>query len=344
MNQTQVIVVAACPACGSTRFAALPTPGRWVGRDTFAPLRGRVGLARCRSCGLRLVSPRPDSDALAAFYSGTAHDYHDSDSSLSAGARGELLLARIEQTLPSDVPRTLLDYGCGGGGFLRQAAARGWTVQGFEPAARGLEACRRGGLDVVDSLEGIPAGSVGVVTLHHVFEHLEDPAAVLDAIRRLLAPGGLLFLEVPNVGSLRARLSFDVLSRRIRVDERYRAFPIHLNYFQPRTLKRLLERAGWVIVRRFTLGLGIEELFYRDDDGSSAEATTNVLVGVAEPSRPRRRGGLASRAIRGAVKGLILGTGLGENLCVLARPAVPVRHAGTKAETTPAKHPAPALT
>src|SRR5215217_5636909 len=116
MSEPRVTTLQSCPACGAARFAALPQPGRWVGADVFAPLRGRIGLVRCRTCGLRFVNPRPDSAALTAFYSGPAYACHDADGSASASEKSDLLLDRIEETLPAGVPRSLLDFGCGGGG------------------------------------------------------------------------------------------------------------------------------------------------------------------------------------------------------------------------------------
>jgi 2-polyprenyl-3-methyl-5-hydroxy-6-metoxy-1,4-benzoquinol methylase len=101
----------------------------------------------------------------------------------------------------------LLDYGAGGGSFLLDARSRGWDVRGFEPGRRGVQTCCGAGLDVTDDLSELPSGAFGVVTMHHVLEHIADPAVALRDVRRLLAPGGRLFVEVPNARSLRARLS-----------------------------------------------------------------------------------------------------------------------------------------
>jgi hypothetical protein len=133
----------------------------------------------------------------------------------------------------------------------------------------------------------------------------------------------MVFIEVPNVGSLRARLSCPILSRRFGVDERHRAFPIHLSYFSPRTLGVLLRRAGWEVERRFTLGLGVEELFCRAEKAAPATPRPVPADAPRPTSAPARRSGGRLRVLKGAVKAMILGTGLGENLCVLARPVSP---------------------
>ena len=292
--------------CGQASFAPLPEPGHWIGSDTFAPLRGKLALVRCRSCGLRLINPRPNSAALEAFYSGDTYSCHQTEGSASGGAKAEFLLDRIDRVCDHS-SRTLLDFGCGGGAFLKHAAARGWEARGFEPGRRGREECLRIGLNVTNRLDELPRGHFGIVTLHHVFEHLEDHFAALRDIRQLLAPRGMLFIEVPNVRSLRARLSMPVFSRRLGFDERHRAFPIHLAYFSSSTLTRLLRRAGWRIEELFTIGIGLEELCARS-------APPGKSSGAA--SQPRRR----TQFLRSAIKAAIYGARLGENLCLFATP------------------------
>jgi len=111
---------------------------------------------------------------LSAFYSGDTYSGHEATGSASAGAKADFVLGRIAKYLPLDAPRTLLDYGAGGGGFLSHARNRSWKLRGCEPGKRGLEACRRAGLDVTDNLEELPPA-----------EFVEDvPAAVVGQRRR----------------------------------------------------------------------------------------------------------------------------------------------------------------
>jgi 2-polyprenyl-3-methyl-5-hydroxy-6-metoxy-1,4-benzoquinol methylase len=141
-----------------------------------------------------------------------------------AGTRTEasFLLDRIERALP--VPGRLLDFCAGGGWLLQSARERGWQVVGYDVGSRSLAACRARGLEVTDRLETLPRGAFDAIVLHHVLEHLSEPAQMLLELCRLLSARGKLFIEVPNVQSLRARLSLPVLSRYASIDERYRAF------------------------------------------------------------------------------------------------------------------------
>lgn len=305
-----VDTLSSCPECDGSRLRSLPTPGHWIGGEVFSGLQGKLGLMQCRSCGLVFTNPRPSEQHLGAFYAGNTYVCHETAGSASAGAKANVLLERIERHLPAGAPRTVLDYGAGGGGFLLHARSRGWAAQGFEPGRRGLEACRASGLDVTADCDELASGAFGLVTLHHVFEHLANPAQTLRDMKRLLAPEGRLFIEVPNAGSLRARCAWPLLSRRHGVDERYRAFPIHLMYYTAGTLRNVLESGGWQVEAIFTLGLGMDE--FKARNGSSSERATQPRPVVSVKAGSKRR-------MRHALRDAFLALGLGENLAVIAR-------------------------
>ncbi len=327
VDSTQLL--SACPLCAGRAFSPLPTPGGWIGPEVFGPLEGRIGLMRCRGCRLVFVNPRPSREQLCAFYDSVdASPSRAAAFSGSAGARADFLngkleqpltpagalhlLDRIERSLPKTAPRTLLECGAGAGAFLLHARARGWQVRGLEPGRRAAAICRAAGLDIADWLEELPSGAFGLVVVKRVFGQLTDPAGMMAEARRLLAPDGRLFIEVMNVGSLRARLSLTALSRHLNVDQRYRAFPTQLAYYDPRTLRSLLAKERWTLDDTFTIGLGLDELVVRPATLRDPAAHPGaVSLGVATKP-PRRRW-------RHALRDAFLDLGLGENLGVIAR-------------------------
>ncbi len=310
-STSPIDTLSACPVCDGTDLRPLQRPGHWIGGEAFAALRGDIGLARCGDCGLTFTNPRPSEAELRNYYAGNTYICHETAGSASAGTKARYVLDRIERHLPPHAPRTLLDYGAGGGGFLLFARNRGWECQGFEPGRRGLDTCRGLGLDVTDDLDEIPSGQYGLITLHHVLEHIATPVDALRDLKRFAAPGGRLFVEVPNAGSLRARLAAPVLSRRFGVDERYRAFPIHLMYYTESTLRAVLRQSGWEVDAMFTMGLGMDEFFARSSEGQRSDREP-----VRADSNPT-----AKRRLRHIVRDAFLGRGLGENLAAICHPA-----------------------
>lgn len=139
----------------------------------------------------------------------------------------------------------ILDVGCGRGLFLHVMRRAGWSVAGVESSQETAgEASAAYGVEVV---AGDPPewpflpGSFDVVTLNHVLEHLPDPADWIRACRRLLSPGGLLVVSVPNLGSLQA-----IVGNR---DWFHLDVPRHLHHFTRRGLHALLEREGFRVLR-----------------------------------------------------------------------------------------------
>lgn len=239
-----------CALCGATDAAPFLRPARSPGP-----------VVRCRRCGMIYVSPRLDERAIIDADRPLADLERLRRSSDPADLAGcwelDLLaaetpalraarrvnhraaLAWIAQHRPP--PGRLLDFGCGWGFFLEDARQAGWEVQGLEPLpGHGVHARGVLGLDVVtDTLrpDSFPPASFDVVTAFQVFEHLPDPTAELVKLRRLLRPGGLVVIEVPNIATPLVRL----------LGDRHRHFvEDHLWFFSPRSLARLLEQGGFV--------------------------------------------------------------------------------------------------
>lgn len=120
---------------------------------------------------------------------------------------------RLERHLPEG--GVAVDLGCGSGTTVRRMARRARTAVGvdIDPAGfprypeleivprdvAGLQE-RTGGFLVQTPLDDVPlpSGSVDFVTSRWVFEHLQDPASAVREIRRLLKPGGIALIIVPN--------------------------------------------------------------------------------------------------------------------------------------------------
>jgi SAM-dependent methyltransferase len=312
-----------CPVCAGASLTSLPTPGRWIGREVFSDLAGILGLVKCRSCSLVFVNPRPSAGRLARFYAGEVYDCHEPSQSTTTDAKADYILGKMALHLPYDAPRRLLDYGAGGGGFMLQARERGWRVHGFEPGRRGLEFCAKERLHVTSDPEGIPPGKFGLVTLNHVLEHLEHPVEVLRGLLRVLNPAGRIYIEVPNARSLRALLAQPLLTRRFGIDERYRAFPIHLMYYSDQTLRRVVTAAGWKVEASFTLGLGLDEFFLDARAGASSDRACRAADAPCAQGHPRASLPAGCKRVWHLLRDAFLGLGAGENLAVIARPRCP---------------------
>jgi 2-polyprenyl-3-methyl-5-hydroxy-6-metoxy-1,4-benzoquinol methylase len=97
----------------------------------------------------------------------------------------------------------VLDVGAGGGEFVFRLRRLNVDAQGIEPnegygtyAKEKLELPIRIGFVQQFELED---DSFDFITLHHVFEHLDDPAKTLLKLRKALKAKGFLVIDVPNI-------------------------------------------------------------------------------------------------------------------------------------------------
>lgn len=220
-------------------------------------------LARCASCGLRYLSPRPDEDEIGRYYQSTYFTRRTDrgyDNYFAPGTRAQierlfllnledLGFADFERSLPER--RTSLDIGCAAGYFVNMLAARGWSARGIDISESCVAFARdRLGLDVTRGgyLERRYENRFDLITLWATIEHLHRPDLFLEKIRGDLAEGGRLYLSTCRAGGPFMRL------RGPRW--RYYNFPEHLYFFTTAQMERLLEMKGFRIETCSTYGSG----------------------------------------------------------------------------------------
>lgn len=144
--------------------------------------------------------------------------------------------------LPPGRPR-LLDVGCGEGEFLAEMQAFGWTVEGIDPNSEAVALAQARGVPVrqgtLTEMSLSPA-SLDAITFRLVLEHLRDPAAVLEACRRALKPGGILWIATPNLDSEGHRI--------FREHWIHLQPPRHAVIYTPGSLSRLLADSSFEVV------------------------------------------------------------------------------------------------
>jgi SAM-dependent methyltransferase len=217
----------------------------------------------CEPCGFRHIVPIPTPAELADVY---RHEYYTVEKPLYLERVREDLewwnlvydewFDAFEALLPAG-RRRILDVGSGPGYFLLNGKRRGWTTLGMEPSSQAVAHSRGLGLEIVqDFFSAASAQALGtfdVVHLSEVLEHIPDPAGVLDLAHRVLNPGGLVSLMVPNDYSPFQ----DVLRRVCHFRPWWVAPPHHINYFDFDSLHRLLDRRFEVVSTQATFPIDL---------------------------------------------------------------------------------------
>ena len=161
----------------------------------------------CTETGLVRNDPVPGDEELAKFYS---EEYRLAYKGAWRPRRRRVL--RQFRWMVDHVRRfhdvfepaeRVLDIGAGSGEFVFLMRAWGKDAVGIEPDRAYSAWCREElGLDVRTARLGpglFEAGSFDLIRLNHVLEHLNDPVQSLALVRGWLAPGGVVYVEVPNI-------------------------------------------------------------------------------------------------------------------------------------------------
>lgn len=234
-----------CPLCGHAESSLMlegPDPVPAAGRGLW------FAVVRCERCALAYTNPRPTPDDIGRFY---PPDYrpHRRPRKMQQARPAAPLWSRLfgrpcnerRGSLPWPGPGRLLDFGCGGGGFLKRMADQGWQVTGLDAAVGAVRQVQEelGLKALVGSLPHpeLRPGSFDVVTMWHSLEHVHRPLPILREAFRLLVPGGKLVVATPNIESLPF---YWFGSSWFGLD-----LPRHLTHFTPRTLGAMLGTAGF---------------------------------------------------------------------------------------------------
>jgi SAM-dependent methyltransferase len=194
-------------------------------------LRGRI---RCAECGAATTDPWPSPEDLDRAY-GT---WYRPISGPRFTLLGDAFLRRTRGVLAGRLDRIapagpVLDVGAGDGVLLDALRRRGRDALGLERESRRSDV-RDASLVEIDGLWA-------AVVFWHSLEHLPEPGDAIRQAARLLQPGGVVVIAVPNTSSLQASAFRD---RWLALD-----LPRHLSHLPASTLTAGLEKHGFRVER-----------------------------------------------------------------------------------------------
>ena len=258
LNSNDIVNVR-CPLCGGDKHRFERT------------VRGYT-LVRCEGCSLVFVNPQPSFTSLMTIY----QDKEDPEQliSLYADLATDAVLAEYDRKLEQlelmlGGKGKILDFACAAGYFLERATDHGWDACGVDISDWAKKAAEKRGLHnvYIGHLADLnfPDHHFDVVYAAQVLEHLQEPIDTLREIYRILKPGGILYVDVPNYQTIPIKAGKD--------DFYLNAPPQHINYFTPHTLQQLLEKSEFIIdCMTSEGGLKWENLFNRPITSDIADA------------------------------------------------------------------------
>lgn len=249
---------AVCELCGATHARVLVArpmtdasvwdflENYYQGRVPKSALdRAEYRILLCGVCGFVWQGEVPDPALMGVLYS----EWISASDSLDKKRHGEVALfagyadqaRRIAELIgrrPHEID--VLDFGMGWGYWCRMAQAFGYRVAGLEVTEDRKRHARTLGIRVIDTLPEGSGGHFDFINAEQVFEHITEPLAMARELGRVLRPGGVLRIAVPDV----------TMALRSLADPGWKAqkdalHPLeHINGYTHRTLCRLGSAAG----------------------------------------------------------------------------------------------------
>ena len=219
-------VEVSCPLCQSDDWDLYVWAPSHYGKE-------KLRVVRCRKCRMIYTSPRV-ADVEETIESRGVLDRHF----LPDVLRRKRMTANLQLGMLAKIApgRRLFDFGAGEGVLVAEAIRLGWEAVGHD-LNRGLVAAANRRWDFnalhsgsLDDFALAKEGSFDAVVSNQVFEHLCRPVETGRKLVSMLRPGGVLYLDVPNVGQFRERWK-----RGDTLDP-----TAHVNHFTPATLMKLM--------------------------------------------------------------------------------------------------------
>jgi SAM-dependent methyltransferase/ribosomal protein S27E len=268
--------------------------------------------ARCPDCGTLFVNPRPPFKLLTEFYTrspSTTFWVNDFFKPVAEARRKKIFRPRAEyvrDTYPDKSEGVVGDIGAGFGLFLEELAKL-WPLArlvAIEPSLEMVNICQGKGLETIPfAMEDVQGwdGKFDLLTSFELFEHLHNPGTFLKKGWHLLRDGGYLLLTTLNGEGFDIQVLWEK-SKSITP-------PHHLNFFNPRSIRTLLESNHFSLERVDTPGKldwDIVEGMYRED-GIDPGRFWRLVAEWADP------------ATKNSLQDWITSSGLSSHMRILAR-------------------------
>lgn len=225
-----------CLICGGTQFRCIHKGTRDI---------SSIDVMKCEECGM--VQLNCDTYNTEDNYErgGMLKEAYSAETDRTDDMSWETWIAETEadderryrSLKDTCIGKSVLEFGCGNGGFLRRIQNVALDVEGIELMDEARENLAGEGIQTYKSLNDTDR-QYDVVCMFMVIEHLNDPDKILGKIYKALKPEGLLICETPNADD--ALISW----YECEAFKNFTYWSEHVKLFTSVTLEKLLLRNG----------------------------------------------------------------------------------------------------
>ncbi|MHA1755289.1 MAG: class I SAM-dependent methyltransferase [Promethearchaeota archaeon] len=231
-----------CDYCGCNEFKIM---NKYTKRLKIECTKYRI--VECRNCGLVSLFPLPSEKELEIIY--TKYADRKNRISVEKERKETVYPIKLEKLKNYSKGNKLLDIGAGLGTFVHLAQNYNFKATGVEYSKDQCEKAKNlWGVNLINNkIENIYSGFINefdAVNLNHVLEHMYSPKKILGIIQKILRPGGICLIEVPNQFFNMKKEFNPFLNKNIKSNEN----PLHhLYFFSVKSLKNYIDNKFEII-------------------------------------------------------------------------------------------------
>lgn len=164
-----------------------------------------INVLKCKQCGMTFLDSKAGNTNENYIMDKTRNDVYSALEDKITDIKWEEWIKNSEGDderrscliKPYVKQKTILDFGCGAGGFLRKIRGDALKVTGVELSGESYSRLNAEGIHVVKNIEDIDE-EYDIITSFHVIEHINEPDNWIELIKKNIKKGGLFFCETPN--------------------------------------------------------------------------------------------------------------------------------------------------
>lgn len=256
-----------CNVCGTANYRIMAVLKSEIDQAEYKAVK-------CLNCGLIFTHPMPSLNAekLQTLYD---DEYTETQRAIAVNGQTSQMLRTATHQQMDIVEQYVAKGKALNIGAMGEAITilkdRGWDLQIVEVSSYAAETARKlWGLNVITSriedFEDLPE-TYAFIKMGHVIEHLIDPHVVIKKLASMLQTGGVILIDTDNAAGLKTQIEFAVrrllgeplagkLVRKLtgkNLNKRYGRLtpPEHVYSFAEKSLTRLLESAGFEILKTY---------------------------------------------------------------------------------------------
>jgi len=267
-----------CPLCNSDKSTIT-----FNGKD-FLYSKKDFTVVSCSSCGVMYTNPRVKKNQIGNYYFKGYSPYKPVKRNpllrtmidLSGNIFGNINI-EIHKDIKSYNFKTVLEVGPGSGSLLQFLKKNNYQVAGVEIDNDCVERIKAQGIEcycgeLSDYKRMLGTRKFELIILCHVLEHLYNPREIIEIIYSLLSDNGILYMILPDVGSIEAKLfgkywiGWDL--------------PRHVVHYNRNTVRDLLTKSGFKVIsirKNISSSFFIESIGFRFLNGKMPNAVYKLL-------------------------------------------------------------------